>query len=59
MVRAVRLTSAEKRYDIGDHQAYFKTFIDYAVSDPEWGPEIFTYIQGKLAEVEEVEIVEK
>ena len=31
MVRAVRLRPGEVRYDIGNHRAYFKTFIDYAL----------------------------
>lgn len=49
MVRAVKLTTTEKRYDIGNHRTYFKTFIDYALADPEWGPEIAAYAKAKLA----------
>ena len=50
-VRAVRLRGEEKRYDIGNHIAYFKTFVDYAVEDPECGPEILTYLEHKVAEL--------
>ena len=50
MVRAVCLGKDEKRFDIGNHLAYFQTFIDYALDDPEWGEQIRTYIQQKLTE---------
>jgi len=50
-VRAVRLTDAERRYDIGNHRAYFRTFIDYAIEDPEWGPDTIEYIRAKLDEL--------
>ena len=50
-VRAVRLTDAERRYDIGNHRTYFKTFIDYAIEDPEWGPDTVEYIRAKLDEL--------
>ena len=48
MVRAVKLASTEQRYDIGNHRAYFKTFIDYALIDPEWGAEMRAYMESKL-----------
>ena len=48
MVRAVSLSPNERRYDIGNHRAYFKTFIDYALADHEWGPEVRSYIQDEL-----------
>ena len=47
MVRAVKLGPTEQRYDIGNHRAYFKTFIDFALDDPEWGEEIRSYIRDK------------
>lgn len=50
-VRAVRLTEAERRYDVGNHRAYFKTFIDYAAEDPEWGPDIIEHMRVKLDEL--------
>ena len=49
-VRAVRLREDETRYDIGNHRAYFRTFIDYALDDPEWGEETATYLRQRLAE---------
>jgi len=48
MVRAVRLAPDEKRHDIGNHRAYFQTFIDYALEDPEWGEATATYLASAL-----------
>jgi len=50
-VRAVRLTDGERRYDVGNHRAYFRTFIDYAIEDPEWGPDTVAYMRAKLDEL--------
>ena len=50
-VRAVRLAPAERRYDIGNHLAYFETFIDYAAADSEYGPQIIAYMEQKLEEL--------
>lgn len=49
-VRAVRLSTDEQRYDIGNHLSYFASFIDYALDDPEWGAQIRTYLREKLAD---------
>ncbi len=49
-VRAVRLSTDEQRYDIGNHLSYFATFIDYALDDPEWGVQIRTHLREKLAD---------
>jgi len=48
MVRAVCLRPGEVRYDIGNHRAYFKTFIDYALADPEYGAEMRSYMEDLL-----------
>ena len=53
MVRAVQLAPSETRADIGNHQAYFETFIDYAIADAECGPKVLNYLRQKLLEVEE------
>ncbi len=49
-VRCVRLQDGETRYDIGNHRAYFRTFIDYALDDPEWGEETAAYVRQRLAQ---------
>ena len=48
-VRAVRLREDETRYDIGNHSAYFRTFIDFALNDPEWGEDTADYLARRLA----------
>jgi UTP--glucose-1-phosphate uridylyltransferase len=48
MVRAVRLGASEQRHDIGNHRAYFRTFVDYALEDPELGEGLRSYLRSKL-----------
>ena len=43
-VCCVPLTDGETRYDIGNHESYFKAFIDYALADPDCGEEIRNYL---------------
>ncbi|MEE2659175.1 MAG: UTP--glucose-1-phosphate uridylyltransferase [Candidatus Latescibacterota bacterium] len=50
LVRAVRLGDGEKRYDIGNHLAYFQTFLDFSLADPEYGDEVAAYMSSKLRE---------
>ena len=60
MVRCVKLKPDETRYDIGNHESYFKAFIDYALSDPYCGEAIARYIREKLGTVrDEMETVKK
>ena len=44
-VRCVPLGKDEIRYDIGNHESYFKAFIDYAIKDPNCGEAIRTYLK--------------
>lgn len=37
---AVRLPRAEKRYDIGNFESYFETFVEFALTDPVYGPKL-------------------
>lgn len=43
-VRAVQMRQDETRYDIGNHESYFKAFIDFARRDPECGEAIRSYM---------------
>jgi UTP--glucose-1-phosphate uridylyltransferase len=36
----VRLPREEKRYDIGNFESYFETFVEFALTDPEFGPQL-------------------
>jgi len=44
-VRCVKLRPDERRYDIGNHESYFKAFIDFAVNDEQYGPALRTYVK--------------
>ena len=44
-VLAVKLPPNERRYDIGNFSSYFETFVEFALADPEHGPEL----RAKLA----------
>src|ERR1700730_4101837 len=39
-VLAVKLPPNERRYDIGNFTSYFETFVEFALADPEHGPEL-------------------
>ena len=39
-VLAVKLPLNEKRYDIGNFPSYFETFVEFALADPQYGPEL-------------------
>ena len=49
-VRCVRLKPDELRYDIGNPETYFKSFIDFALSDQRYGYLIRQYLQKRLRE---------
>jgi UTP--glucose-1-phosphate uridylyltransferase len=44
-VRCVPLGKDEIRYDIGNHESYYKAFIDFALQDPDCGEAIRAYLQ--------------
>jgi UTP--glucose-1-phosphate uridylyltransferase len=39
-VVGVRLPREEKRYDIGNFESYFETFVEFALTDPVFGPRL-------------------
>lgn len=39
-VVGLRLGAEEKRYDIGNFESYFETFVEFALTDPEYGEEL-------------------
>jgi UTP--glucose-1-phosphate uridylyltransferase len=49
-VRCVRLKPDETRYDIGSPVSYFRAFIDFAISDQQYGYRIRQYVQKRLRE---------
>jgi UTP--glucose-1-phosphate uridylyltransferase len=49
-VIGVKLHPGEQRYDIGNFESYFKAFLDFALFDPEYGPELRQYVRRLLDE---------
>jgi len=47
-VYGVPLREGERRYDIGNFQSYFKSFVDFALGDEEFGPGLREYLSRKL-----------
>ena len=47
-VMGVRLPANERRYDIGNFQTYFETFLDFALADPQLGEQLKEYFRKKL-----------
>lgn len=43
-VYGVRLTPSEKRYDIGNFNSYFKSFVEFALTDELYGPPLREHI---------------
>jgi UTP--glucose-1-phosphate uridylyltransferase len=45
----VKLPPGERRYDIGNFRSYFETFVEFALADPEHGPELSRRLRALLA----------
>ncbi|NBO65900.1 MAG: UTP--glucose-1-phosphate uridylyltransferase [Acidobacteria bacterium] len=46
----VRLPPQEKRYDIGNFESYFETFLEFALTDPIYGEKMRQHARGLLSE---------
>src|SRR4029077_15415238 len=44
----VRLRPEERRYDIGNFEAYFEAFVAFALADPKFGPAFRRHLQEVL-----------
>jgi UTP--glucose-1-phosphate uridylyltransferase len=47
-VLAVKLPPNERRYDIGNFPSYFETFVEFALADPDYGPELRAKLEHLL-----------
>ncbi len=45
----VRLGPHEPRFDIGNFESYFQTFVDFALADPQYGTALREYLATKLS----------
>jgi UTP--glucose-1-phosphate uridylyltransferase len=46
---AQRLPAGERRYDIGNFESYFETFIEFALADPEYGSRLRERVKTLLS----------
>ncbi len=44
----IRLDEGERRYDIGNFDAYFRAFVEFALADPRFGDSLRRYLEGLL-----------
>jgi len=44
----IRLSETEQRFDIGNFESYFQTFIEFALSDPELGATMRVHVRDML-----------
>ena len=47
-VIGVKLPPGEQRYDIGNFEAYFRAFVEFALADERHGRELRTYLEQLL-----------
>lgn len=45
-----RLTDDERRFDIGNFESYFKTFVEFALADEQYGETLQNYLQQLIGE---------
>ena len=44
----VTLSGDERRFDIGNFDSYFRTFAEFAMSDPQYGPGLRKFVRELL-----------
>jgi UTP--glucose-1-phosphate uridylyltransferase len=47
-VLGVRLDPQQRRFDIGNFESYFRSFVDFALADPQYGPALRSHLQRLL-----------
>ena len=52
-VIGIQLEPGVKRYDIGNFQSYFKTFLEFTLSDPEFGVSMQSFVQNYLEQLDQ------
>jgi UTP--glucose-1-phosphate uridylyltransferase len=46
----VRLNPGERRFDIGNFESYFRTFVEFALTDEKYGPSLRAFVRNLLDE---------
>jgi UTP--glucose-1-phosphate uridylyltransferase len=49
-ILGLKLPPGERRYDIGNFESYFATFLEFALADPVYGPEVKKRLLELLAD---------
>jgi UTP--glucose-1-phosphate uridylyltransferase len=49
----MRLASGEQRFDIGNFDSYFRTFAEFALADPKYGPSLREFVRSLVRDVRE------
>ena len=52
-VLGVVLPPVDRRFDIGNFDSYYRTFVEFALSDPEYGPSLRSFVKELVGEGEE------
>ena len=47
-VLGVRLDPQQRRFDIGNFESYFQSFVDFALADPQYGPALRSHLERLL-----------
>jgi UTP--glucose-1-phosphate uridylyltransferase len=47
-VYGMKLRSGERRFDIGNYDAYFRAFIEFALADEKYGPALRDFLRKLL-----------
>jgi UTP--glucose-1-phosphate uridylyltransferase len=49
-VLGVRLPPGQQRFDIGNFESYFQSFVEFALADPQYGPSLRAHVARLLAD---------
>ena len=49
----LQLPDDQRRYDIGNFDSYFRAFLDFALSDPEYGAQAEAHVRDRINRSEE------
>ena len=47
-VLGLQLTGGERRFDIGNFESYYRAFIEFALADPKYGPDLRLFVEDLL-----------
>jgi len=51
-ILGIRLAPGERRFDVGNFDSYFSTFVEFALADPQYGPALRTHLRKLLEQAD-------